>query len=94
MSLKLKDVDLLTRNLKVVGKGGKYREVPLKAEAAEAVQEYLGGERRESRFSDSDYLLLTQRSGRMDRDTVNKILSKLGSKLDLRIHPHKFRNPN
>lgn len=38
VGLKLADIDLLTRNLKVVGKGGKYREVPLKLEAAEAIK--------------------------------------------------------
>ena len=35
VNLKIKNIDLLIMNLKVVGKGGKYREVPLKTEAAE-----------------------------------------------------------
>lgn len=92
VSLKIKDIDLLTLNLKVVGKGGKYREVPLKAEVAEAVREYLEGERRESRFADSQYLLLTQRAGKMDKDTVNKLLRKHGERLNLVLYPHKFRH--
>lgn len=54
VSIKIKDIDLLTLNLKVVGKGDKYREVPLKAEAAQAMKDYLDNERRDSRFADSN----------------------------------------
>lgn len=93
VNLKLRDFDLLTLQLKVVnGKGGKYREVPLKPEVAEAVQVYLEGERKMHRLAHSPYLLLTQRAEKMDKDTVNKLLNKMGSKLQLTIFPHKFRH--
>lgn len=92
VGIKIKDIDLLTLNLKVVGKGGKYREVPLKAEAAQAIKDYLDSERRASRFTDSDYLLLTQRAGKMVKDTVNKLLRKYARELDLVLYPHKFRH--
>ena len=54
MNLKTKDIDLLALNIKVVGKGQKYREIPLKPEAAGAIKEYLGGERKDSRFGQSE----------------------------------------
>ncbi|VUZ23641.1 Tyrosine recombinase XerD [Acetobacterium wieringae] len=92
VSLKLKELDFLTMNLKVVGKGGKYREVPLKPELAETIKAYLEDERKNSPFATSEYLLVTQRSGRMDADTVNKVLKKLGQKLNMTIFPHKFRH--
>ena len=92
VGLKLADIDLLTRNLKVVGKGGKYREVPLKLEAAEAIRVYLDVERRDHKQAESDYLLLTQRAGKMDKDTVNKFLRKHGKHLGLVLYPHKFRH--
>ena len=92
VNLKIKDLDLLTMNVKVVGKGGKYREVPLKPEAAEAIKEYLEGERKNHKEASSQHLLLTQRAGKMDKDTVNKLLRKHGKQLDLTLYPHKFRH--
>lgn len=66
--------------------------MPLKPEAAQAVKEYLEGERKEYKQVQSPYLLLTQRAGKMDKDTVNKLLRKHGKKLNLDIYPHKFRH--
>jgi len=90
--IKMQDIDFLTLTLKIVGKGGKYREVPLKLEVVVAVKEYIEGERKLSKYSDSKYLLLTQRAGIMDRDTVNKLLHRHGEELHLEIYPHKFRH--
>lgn len=92
VNLKIKDLDLLTLNLKVVGKGGKYREVPLKAEVADTIKVYLEGERKKSKFAASDYFLLTERASQMNPDAVNKLLNKHGQKLNLVMKPHKFRH--
>ncbi|AKA70879.1 tyrosine-type recombinase/integrase [Clostridium scatologenes] len=93
VNIKLKDVDVLAMNLTVAwGKGGKRREVPLKGEVIEALKRYLEGERKNSKFADSEYLILTNRSSKMDRDAVNKLLSKMEKKLVIRMHPHKFRH--
>lgn len=92
VNLKIKDIDFLTMNVKVVGKGGKYREVPLKLEALEGIKEYIDKERKKHKHSSSEYLFLTQRAGKMDKDTVNKILKKQGKNLNLKIKPHKFRH--
>lgn len=92
VNLKIHDLDLLTLNLKVVGKGGKYREIPMKAELAETIKDYLEGERKENPNSASDYLFVTQRSPKMNPDTVNKRLKKYGARLELILYPHKFRH--
>lgn len=92
VNLKIQNIDLLTMNLKIVGKGGKYREVPLKPEAAEVIKDYLEVERKNSPFSESEYLFVTQRAKKMDTDTVNKVLKKLGLTLKLTMFPHKFRH--
>ena len=92
VNLKIKDIDFLTRTLKVVGKGGKYREVPLKMEVSEGIKEYMEKERKNHKHSRSEYLFLTQRAGKMDKDTVNKILNKQGRDLNLKMKPHKFRH--
>lgn len=92
VSIRLKDLDFLTMQLRVVGKGGKIREVPLRPEVVEAAKEYMASERKEHKFSGSEHLLLTQRSGKMDRDAVNKLLSKHGEYLAITMRPHKFRH--
>ena len=92
VSIRLKDLDFLTMQLHVVGKGGKIREVPLRSEVVEVAKEYMATERREHKFSESEYLLLTQRSGKMDRDAVNKLLNKHGDYLGITMRPHKFRH--
>ena len=93
VNIKLRDIDLLSMNLTIAwGKGGKRREVPLKGEAVEAIKEYLQGERKDNKFADSEYLILTNRSAKMDRDAVNKLLERMESKLSIRMHPHKYRH--
>jgi len=93
VSLRLKDIDLLSSTLTIAwGKGSKYREVPLRQEVVEVIKEYMGSERKESEFNTSEYLLLTQRAGRMDRDTVNKVLHRMGKELGIEMYPHKFRH--
>ncbi len=92
VSIKLKDIDLLTLQMMIYGKGGKLREVPLRAEVVKEIQTYLATERKEHRFNNSEYLLLTQRSGKMDRDAVNKLLNKYGRILGIQMRPHKFRH--
>lgn len=93
VNLKLKDIDLLTFALTVrCGKGGKIREVPLRSEVTEAIKEYLCTDRKDNKHNDSEYLFLTQRSGKMDRDTVNKILKSIGNETRLNLYPHKFRH--
>ena len=92
VNLKIQDIDFLTSTLKVVGKGGKYREVPLKMEVSEGIKEYMEKERQAHKYSSSEYLFLTQRAGKMDKDTVNKILNRKGKYLNLKMKPHKFRH--
>jgi len=94
VNLQLKDLDLLTLNLNIIGKGGKYREIPLKAEAAAAIKDELEQERKTHPRADSPYLFLTQRAGRMDRDTVNKLLHSHGRQLALKVYPTSSGTPS
>ena len=90
--IKLKNIDFLTAHLKVFGKGGKIREVPLKSEILEAVKDYLV-ERSTNPFAPSEYLIVGQR-GVLQRDAINTMLEKLTIKLgiDARLKPHTFRH--
>jgi integrase/recombinase XerD len=92
-SIKTKDVDFLTMQLKISsGKGNKYREIPLRDDVVESIREYQLKERPKSKFSNSEYLILTQRSPKMDRDALNKICKRLSRELKISIYPHKFRH--
>lgn len=90
--IKLKYIDFLINHLKIIGKGGKVREVPLKTEVVEAIRDYLP-ERASNKFADSEYLFLGQR-GPFQRDAVNTLLERIGDKagLDVRLKPHTFRH--
>lgn len=91
-SVKIKDMDLLSGSLRIIGKGGKLREVPLRFDLVEMIQTYIKNERSLSNFSTSEYLFVSQRADRLNRDTVNKVLSKIGAATAMHLYPHKLRH--
>jgi integrase/recombinase XerD len=90
--IRLSDLDFLTNTLRVTGKGGKYREIPLRPELAELIKEYVRTDRQKSKFAESPNLLVSQRAEKMHKDAVNTMLEALGRQLGLRMYPHKFRH--
>ncbi|MEK4078967.1 tyrosine-type recombinase/integrase [Solibacillus sp. FSL K6-1126] len=92
VQIKLRDIDHLTAQLNVLGKGGKQRQIPLRKDVLEAIETYLQGERSESRFQQSEYLLVSQREKKMHRDAVRRWLQETGKKLQFHIYPHMIRH--
>ncbi|QSB12304.1 tyrosine-type recombinase/integrase [Lysinibacillus fusiformis] len=92
VNIQLTDVDQLTAQLTVRGKGGKLREVPLRKDVLEALQQYQKGERASSKHSQSLYLLVSQRAERMHRDAARRWLEQTGVKLGFHMHPHMIRH--
>ncbi|MGJ9385252.1 tyrosine-type recombinase/integrase [Salipaludibacillus sp. CF4.18] len=92
VNIKLKDVDRLTYTLTVRGKGGKVREISLREDVILAIDEYMNGERKNSKFVNSDYLLVSQRASKMHRDAIRDWLSLISKELGFKIHPHLFRH--
>ncbi|MEK4530521.1 tyrosine-type recombinase/integrase [Solibacillus sp. FSL K6-1554] len=90
--IQLTDVDQLTSHLTVRGKGGKVREIPLRKDVLEVMKQYIKGERMQSKFADSPYLLLSQRAEKMHRDAVRRWLEETGRNLGFHIHPHMLRH--
>ncbi|MGE5661547.1 MAG: tyrosine-type recombinase/integrase, partial [Ignavibacteriales bacterium] len=43
--IKIQDIDFITHELSILGKGGKHREIPLRPDLVEKIREYLKGER-------------------------------------------------
>ncbi|WP_236708003.1 tyrosine-type recombinase/integrase [Brevibacillus choshinensis] len=67
--IQFNDLDYLTNTLRVTGKGGKYREIPLRPDLVDLIKEYIRSDRQENRHRDSPYLLLSQRAEKMHKRT-------------------------
>ncbi|MFZ1881907.1 MAG: tyrosine-type recombinase/integrase, partial [Gaiellaceae bacterium] len=95
MGLEKAGVDLEDRLVRVIGKGGKERAVPIGRHAAEALRRYLA---RGRPFLDTRHrpeLFLNARGGPLTRAGAFLILRKLAEKAGLdpqRVHPHLLRH--
>ncbi|WP_040048296.1 tyrosine-type recombinase/integrase [Bacillus thermotolerans] len=92
VGIKIADVDFLTSQLTVIGKGGKRREIGLRQDVLQLIKDYMNEERSESNFRHSDYLLVSQRAEKMHRDAVRDWLAKISKELGFKLHPHLFRH--
>jgi integrase/recombinase XerD len=94
--LTLQDVDTEERLLRVVqGKGGKDRNLPLTAAAAEALAAYLQQARPRMRGARrSPLLFLAPRGGRMHTSTLNDVVHLWAKKVGIkrRVTCHTFRH--
>lgn len=91
VQIQIGDIDRLTAQLTVRGKGGKYRQIPLRKDVLEVIHVYLQGERGAS-FPESPYLFVSQRAEKMHRDAVRRWLEITGENLGFHIHPHMLRH--
>ncbi|MEK3798628.1 tyrosine-type recombinase/integrase [Peribacillus sp. FSL H8-0477] len=92
VGIQLGDIDFLTSHLKVVGKGGKRREIGLRQDVLRIVRQYMKEERSESVFHHSGYLLVSQRAEKLHRDAVRDWLAKISKELGFDMYPHLFRH--
>ena len=82
VGLDLGDVDFEQELVRVRGKGGKERVVPLGEEAAHVVARYLREARPELARGANDALFLSTRGRRLDTSTLRRLLP----------HPHRLRH--
>jgi integrase/recombinase XerC len=89
--LDLQDLDRAERWLRVRGKGGKQRQVPVPGKAAEALERYLG-ERPVARHQPA--VFLNHRDGRLTDRGIRGIVKFYATFVsgDPSIHPHSFRH--
>jgi integrase/recombinase XerD len=88
-------VDLDARVVRVVGKGGKERLVPLGRPAAEALRRYMALARPHLDRRHRPDLFLNARGGALTRAGVFLILRRLADRAGLepgRVHPHLLRH--
>jgi integrase/recombinase XerD len=95
VGLKIAQVNLEMGVLSCMGKGSKERIVPLGAEAAQTIRDYLRTARPALlKQRQSNYLFVTQRAARMTRQGFWKILRAYGRKAGIRksLTPHMLRH--
>jgi integrase/recombinase XerD len=96
--LELTDLELGDGFLRVFGKGGKERAVPVAGAAMAALQDYLAHGRRSLRSKgrgkrqDPAALFINVRGGRLTRQTVFEIVRRYGGRVGLALHPHTLRH--
>jgi len=93
--LKLTDVDLRARMLKVCGKGNKERMVPIGAMVQKAVWKYLNRYRPEPVIPRYGQAFLTRDGRPLSKDRLEAIVERYGTKAGItgvRVSPHTFRH--
>jgi len=95
VGLDVDDVDLEEGSLRVLGKGGKERDVPLGRYACDAVSAYLTRGRPSLATTRSRAaLFLNQRGGRLSRQGCSKMLAAQAKRAGIakRVTPHTLRH--
>jgi site-specific recombinase XerD len=93
VGLKISEIDFAAGQLKVFGKGGKERIVPMGLTARRAIIRYLEHFRPQPVNPQEDRLFLTMAGDPISRNSVAKVLERLGRRTGLtRLHPHLLRH--
>jgi integrase/recombinase XerC len=98
VALDVRDVDLTQGEVRVLGKGGKERVVPLPAAARQALGAWLERRRRPGVLGEPLFVALRARRGeaprRLDARDVRRRLARraLAAGLSDRVHPHRLRH--
>ncbi|MFC5557593.1 tyrosine-type recombinase/integrase [Ureibacillus thermophilus] len=89
LNLKISDLDLTNNIINVVGKGGKYRPVPISQSLKPILLDYL----EEIRNAESEYLFATEKTGRLSAQYINRELQLAVKKLgwEKKVSNHTLR---
>ena len=85
VNLKLDQVDLTAREIRIIGKGDKQRLVYLNDKIVHALREYL-----KERRSDSPYLFVSRQSGKLTPSRINQIFNKYSDVITPKSLRHFF----
>ena len=94
-NLKLTDVNLESRLLKVWGKGSKERLAPIGAKVQKALWKYITCYRPQPATPRYDHVFLTRDGRPLTKDRLEAIIERYGKKADIagvRVSPHTFRH--
>ena len=89
VNIKVRDIDVEERIIKVFGKGSKERFVFFTSKTKELLINYLI-KRKEKAITDN--LLINYKGEKLTERSVQKIIKLVGEKIGLDIHPHLLRH--
>jgi len=89
-NLKLRNLDLENKEIVLLGKGNKEREVYLNDVAIDVLKKYLK-DRENHKFKDSPYIFVSERSEKLHQCSLNKICNKFNVE-GCHITPHQLRH--
>ena len=89
VNIKIHDIDIEERIIRVFGKGSKERFVFFTSKTKEILIQYLN-KRKEKAVG--EYLLINYKGERLSERSVQKIIKKIGEQIGLDIHPHLLRH--
>ena len=100
VSMDVRDVDLHRGEVRVMGKGGKERVVPLPAAAREALDAFLQRRRKQGFLAEPLFTALRKRKAdpggprRLDVRDVRRLLKARARRAGMadRVHPHRLRH--
>lgn len=90
--LNLDDLDLSESLVRVVGKGGKERIVPIGSKTVEALEKYLP--QRGCLKPKGDYVFINRLGGRLTQRSIARVVKKysLLAGINKNVHPHALRH--
>lgn len=89
LSLRIQDIDLRTKLVKVYGKGRKERHAPFSDKTAKTLHTYLI---RYKKGQDTGLIFTTRDGKKVDARRAHRIFSQAGKKAGLYLHPHLVRH--
>lgn len=94
VDLKINEIDLENRILKVNGKGGKERIVPFLKRTRQSIRLYLDLERSKLALLDCNTLLINKYGSKITTRGVEYIIKNISLKVlgNRKLHPHIFRH--
>ena len=93
-NMKLGDIDMREKVIRVMGKGRKERLVLFGRKAKQAIVSYIDKERSKFGVEADDYLFLSPRGNRLNERSVQRVCEMFRSllKIDRQLTPHKIRH--
>ncbi len=93
VDLKLKNVDLTRKIIKVFGKGSKERVVPINQKCVDILKKYIRQkELTVLKYGQSEYFFTDDKAKKISRQFVYKIIKKQGQLINKQISPHTIRH--
>jgi integrase/recombinase XerC len=94
VALDVRDVDVLAREVRVLGKGRKERSVPLPQAAREALGAWLEARRRPGYQGEPLFVSLGPGRRRLGERSVRRLLARRAAAAGVadRVHPHRLRH--